>query len=151
MNEQDRPETPARIQSGEITVAAAAGSLEAVRDFVGGYMERLNLSAQACMHVELAVEEIFVNIARYAYPAGVAGMAAIRCEADAGAGRLTVTFADSGTPYNPLDRPDPDVDLPLEERPIGGLGIFLTKRLMDAVDYRFEAGKNVLAIVKNVR
>jgi anti-sigma regulatory factor (Ser/Thr protein kinase) len=77
-------------------------------------------------------------------------MAAIRCEADAGAGRLTVVFTDEGVPYDPLAKADPDVTLPLEERPIGGLGIFMTKRLMDAVDYRFEDGRNVLTIMKKV-
>jgi anti-sigma regulatory factor (Ser/Thr protein kinase) len=134
---------------GEFAAPASLDKLEAVQDFVSGYMAYLDFSPQACMHVEIAVEEIFVNIASYAYAPGEAGMAAIRCEADAGAGRLTVVFADSGAPYNPLDRPDPDVGLPLEERPIGGLGVFMIKRLMDAVYYRFEAGRNMLTIVKN--
>jgi anti-sigma regulatory factor (Ser/Thr protein kinase) len=136
------------IWKGEFAAAACLDGLDAVQDFVGGYAERLNLSDQALMHVALAVEEIFVNIASYAYASGEAGIAAVRCEADAGAGRLTVVFEDSGAPYNPLERPDPDISLPLEERPVGGLGIFMTKRLMDAVDYRFEAGRNILTIVK---
>ncbi|MDR1205278.1 MAG: ATP-binding protein [Peptococcaceae bacterium] len=139
------------IRSGETVVAAADGSLEAVQTFVDEYMERLNPSGQARMHVALAVEEIFVNIAHYAYAPGEAGAATVRCEADAGTGRLTVVFTDGGAPYDPLAKADPDVTLPLEERPIGGLGIFITKRLMDAVDYRFENGKNVLTIVKNVK
>jgi anti-sigma regulatory factor (Ser/Thr protein kinase) len=139
------------IRSGETAVAAADGSLDAVQAFVGAYMERLNPSDKARMHVAMAVEEIFVNIAHYAYAPGEAGVAAVRCEADAGAGRLTVVFTDEGAPYDPLAKADPDVTLPLEERPIGGLGIFITKQLMDAVDYRFEDGKNVLTIVKNVK
>jgi anti-sigma regulatory factor (Ser/Thr protein kinase) len=144
-------ETPGRVWKGELVAAARRDSLDAVQNFVRGYAERLDFSPQARMHVELAVEEIFVNIASYAYAAGETGAAAIRCEADAGGRRLTVVFADGGTPYNPLNRPDPDVGLSPEERPVGGLGIFITKRLMDAVDYRFEAGKNVLTMVKYVQ
>jgi anti-sigma regulatory factor (Ser/Thr protein kinase) len=145
------PDAPAEIRKREITVTAADSSLETAQDFVNGCVEHLNPSDQVRMNVAVAVEEIFVNIAHYAYPPGEPGDVTIRCEADAGVGRLTVVFMDEGAPYNPLERPDPDVNLPLEERPIGGLGIFMTKRLMDGVEYRHEAGKNVLTIVKNLK
>jgi anti-sigma regulatory factor (Ser/Thr protein kinase) len=139
-----------RIWESQLVTEASQDKLDAVQAFVDECMERLNPSAQVRMHVALAVEEIFINIANYAYASGAPGEAAIRCEADSGTGRLTVVFADGGVPYNPLERPDPDVDLPMEERPIGGLGIFMTKRLMDAVRYRYEDGKNILTVVKNM-
>jgi anti-sigma regulatory factor (Ser/Thr protein kinase) len=165
-----------------LVTPADQDSLEAVQSFVGGYMERLGFPAPARMQMELAVEEVFVNIASYAYGPGAGGGPAaantvtVRCEAEAGAetaggreagagagaeagaetagqaagGRLTVSFLDSGQPYNPLAREDPDTTLALAERPIGGLGVFLIKRLMDEVAYRFEAGQNILTISKGV-
>ncbi|MDR1061886.1 MAG: ATP-binding protein [Clostridiales bacterium] len=141
---------PGGVRRGELATSASRGNLARVWDFAQGYLERLRPSDRERMGVELAMEEIFINIASYAYADGHEGAVTVRCEADQAAGRLTVTFIDGGAPYNPLERGDPDTDLALRERPIGGLGIFMAKRLMDAMDYRYENGENILALVKHV-
>lgn len=98
--------------------------------------------------LNLAVEEIVVNIVSYAYPEGTDGELDIEVHADEEA--MTLTFADKGIPFNPLAKEDPDTTLGIEERPIGGLGIFLVKQMMDSVSYRYEEGRNVLIIKKKI-
>ena len=120
----------------EITVAAALDSLDTVLRFVDGQMEQAGCPLKLMTQVDMAVEEIFVNIARYAYHPE-AGEASIRCEAGGDPFRIVVGFADRGRPFNPLDRPDPDVTLDAERRQIGGLGILMAKRLMDDIQYEY--------------
>jgi anti-sigma regulatory factor (Ser/Thr protein kinase) len=105
------------------------------------------LSEDNLHKVELAAEEILVNIIQYAYPDG-AGEIEIECLPAEGGG-LEVSFVDEGNPFDVLAKEDPDTSLPIDERAIGGLGIYLVKRLMDRVSYRRDSGKNVLTIVKN--
>ncbi|MBO4383908.1 MAG: ATP-binding protein [Clostridia bacterium] len=133
----------------EIEVDADTGSLEAVIDHVGARLDALGCPPKTRMQMELAVEEIFVNIAHYAY-APEKGRAWIRAEADEAERELTVTFTDAGRPYDPTKRADPDVTLSADERNPGGLGIFLTKKLMDSVAYEYKDGKNVLTVRKKV-
>lgn len=104
-------------------------------------------SPDITMLVELAIEEIFVNIASYAYPSG-GGDVTIAADVSGDPKTLTVVFQDSGTPFDPLAKPDPDISIPIEQRRIGGLGIFLVKDNMDDVTYRFADGKNILTIKK---
>ena len=99
------------------------------------------------MQIELAIEEIFVNIASYAYPSG-SGDVTITADVSGVPKTLTVAFQDSGTPFDPLAKEDPDITLPIEQRRIGGLGIFLVKEYMDDVSYRYADGKNILTIKK---
>jgi len=94
--------------------------------------------------IGIAADEIFSNIARYAY-APKTGYAEIRVNAG---DEITVEFADSGIAYNPLETADPNVSVEAEERKIGGLGIFLVKKLMDSVEYRRENGMNILTVRK---
>ena len=101
------------------------------------------------MQINLAVEEIFVNIASYAYRPET-GKATVRFEVSEEPVTVTITFLDHGVPYDPLARQDPDVTLPAEERDIGGLGIFLTKQIMDDVSYEYCRGQNILRIKKTV-
>lgn len=96
----------------------------------------------------LVIEEIVVNVCNYAYPEGVEGHLDI--ELDATDSIVTLTFTDSGTPFNPLEKEDPDTTLALEKRPIGGLGILLVKKMMDDVAYRYENGHNILTLTKRV-
>lgn len=98
--------------------------------------------------VDMAVEEIFVNIARYAYHPE-AGEASVRCEAGGDPFQIVVGFADRGRPFNPLDRKDPDVTLDAEARQLGGLGILMAKKLMDDIQYEYRDGKNILTLRKN--
>lgn len=98
----------------------------------------------ACpMQLELAVEEIFVNIASYAYD-GQGGQAELRCERKPGL--LIVEFRDQGKPYDPMSQPEPDLACPAEQRPIGGLGVHLVKECADTIAYRYEDNTNVLTL-----
>ena len=129
----------------EITVRAEAERLGEVTDFVNAELDVLGCPMKTLMQIDLAVEEIFVNIASYAYgPEG--GNAVIRIEAEDGG--VCVIFEDRGIPFDPTAQEDPDRSSPAEEREIGGLGIFLTKRLMDEVTYEYRDGRNILTIRK---
>ena len=130
----------------QITVPAKADRLDEVFGLVEGAMQGLGMDTKQQNTVKIAVEEIFVNIASYAYPSGE-GEAAVFVSA--GPEKLTIEFQDSGTPYDPLAKADPDTSLSADERQIGGLGIFMVKKMMDAVTYRYEDGKNILTIEKH--
>ena len=132
----------------EITVAADLDSLNDVLAFVDGEMERAGCSMKLMTQVDMAVEEIFVNIARYAYHPE-AGEASVRCEAGGDPFQIVVGFAARGRPFNPLDREDPDVTLDAEARQLGGLGILMAKKLMDDIQYEYRDGKNILTLRKN--
>ena len=129
----------------EITVRAEAERLGEVTDFVNAELEAFGCPMKVLMQIDLAVEEIFVNIASYAYgPKG--GDALIRIGTEDGSVR--VIFEDRGIPFDPTAQEDPDRSSPAQEREIGGLGIFLTKRIMDEVTYEYRDGKNILTIRK---
>ena len=131
-----------------LTVPAETEQLDAVTAFTEAYLETLGCPVKTRMQIALSVEEIFVNVANYAYGAG-GGEAELRLSYEEGV--LTVSLLDSGAPYDPLAKPDPDVTLPADERPIGGLGIFLVKKNMDGVRYRYENGRNVLTMTKKLQ
>lgn len=133
----------------EIDIEATVENLSRVNDFVAGFLARLNCSPRMEMQLELAVEEIFVNIANYAY-GGKKGRAVVRGRLLAEPAGLELVFADSGQPYNPLARKDPDVNLAVEERSIGGLGIYLVKKNVDEVHYDYRNGQNILTLRKYV-
>lgn len=132
----------------EMEIGADLENLETVRNYVTEQLEKAGFGPKQIMEVELAVEEIFCNIANYAYKPEK-GDVLIRCEiSETDKCRITIEFIDGGTPYNPLERPDPDLTLGAEDRDIGGLGIFLSKVLTDSMSYRYEDGKNILVITK---
>ena len=131
----------------EITVQAQLGHLDQVIAFVDAQLEQMDCSMKAQMQIDVAVEEIFVNIANYAYAPGT-GEAKIRLEQSGDGRGVIIMFEDGGVPFDPLAKPDPDVTLSAEERKIGGLGIFMVKKSMDQVEYRRENGKNILTIQK---
>ena len=120
-----------------------------VADFVNAELEAMDCPLKAQLQIDVAVDEIFSNIAHYAYPDGT-GDATVRFEYDPKAGEATVCFRDRGVPYNSLDKSDPDVTLPAVERAVGGLGIFLVKKLMDRITYDYVDGMNVLSIIKKI-
>lgn len=101
------------------------------------------------MQIDVAVEELFVNIAQYAYAPGI-GVATIRLEIQEDPFVVVITFIDNGIPYNPLAKEDPDITLSAEERPIGGLGIYMVKKSMDEVSYEYKDGQNILRIKKQL-
>ena len=131
----------------ELILQASVEYLEDVQEFVRGEMEVADCSLKVMSQVEIAVEEIYVNIAHYAYSSGE-GDVAIRCDVSKDAANITIQFLDEGTPFNPLEKKDADTSLSAEERSIGGLGILMVKKLMDEVTYRYEEGRNILTIVK---
>ena len=133
----------------EITLAAAVESIDPVTDFVTEHLEEMGCTMKAQMQISIAVDELFGNIARYAYPAG-GGIATVRVEKAAGGRQVEITFIDQGVPYNPLVKEDPDITLSAEDREIGGLGIFMVKKSMDDMRYRYENGRNMLTIVKTI-
>ena len=100
------------------------------------------------MHIELVTEEIFVNIASYAYPEGDGEVV---IERGGGEDELSLVFIDGGVPYDPLERPDPDLTLSAEDRPIGGLGVFLVKKIVDEMNYEYRDGKNILTVRKSIK
>ena len=104
---------------------------------------------KAQMQVDVAVEEIFVNVASYAYAPGV-GNVTIRVEIPDNPRTVVITFIDNGVPYDPLAKADPDVTLSAEERGIGGLGIFMVKKSMDDMVYEYKNGQNILSIKKAI-
>lgn len=134
----------------EITVPAELGKLKDVNDFIVERLNELDCSPRAQIQLEIAVEEIFVNIAHYAYNP-VIGKATVRMDVDEEANTVSLQFEDEGTPYNPLSRDDPDITLGVEERGVGGLGIYMTKKSMDDVGYSYEDGKNILVITKKIK
>ena len=125
-------------------------NLEAVNDFIHAQIKPFSCQSQTLFQIDLAVEEIFVNISHYAYSPDK-GTVQIDCSvektADAPA-KLTVSFTDRGKAFNPLAKPDPDITLSVEEREIGGLGIFLTKKYMDSVLYEHKDNQNILTFTK---
>lgn len=133
----------------ELTLKASVGNLDQVLAFVDTELEKLDCSIKAQMQIDVAVEELFVNIASYAYVPGE-GDATIRVETIPETHEVAITFLDSGVPYDPLAKPDPDVTLSAEERQIGGLGIFMVKKSMDDMKYEYRDGQNILMIVKKV-
>ncbi len=97
--------------------------------------------------LDMCAEEIFANVAFYAYPDAPGNIEAKLQKTN---GRIILEFKDSGTAYNPLERPDPDITLPPEERPLGGLGIFMIKEMADEISYKREDDKNILTLIFNV-
>lgn len=116
-------------------------------DFIETIAAEKNLDLGLAMRLNLALEEAVSNVILYAYPEGADGL--VEIEAVLRADSLEFIVTDSGSPFDPTAREDADVSLGAEERPIGGLGIFLVRKIMDTVSYRREAGKNILSMIKN--
>ena len=128
-----------------LEIEAKTENLEKVNDFIADVL--VGCPMKLLMQIDLAVEEIFVNIASYAYK-DKTGSVAVECKIENGL--LTMVFEDEGEKFDPLKKPDPDISASAEEREIGGLGIFLTKKLMDEVIYEYKDGKNVLTLIKKI-
>ena len=133
----------------KLEVQATKENLLEVSAFIEGYLEKIDCPMKAMMQISVAVEEIYINIASYAYGENV-GMAEILIDHDQAENTVTITFMDGGIPYDPLAKEDPDITLSAEDRAIGGLGIYMVKKSMDDMKYKYEDGKNVLAITKKL-
>ena len=133
----------------ELEIDAKLSNLEKVLDFVNSHLSNVECPEKTRIQVDIAVEEIFVNIAHYAYNPEV-GKATIRVEISEKPLTISLTFMDSGKPYDPLSRKDPDVSLSAEERQIGGLGIYMVKKSMDEIQYSYRNGTNMLTFKKKL-
>ena len=131
----------------KITVEAVLDNLQMVIDFATEHLEERDCPMKISMQIELVVEEIFVNIANYAYQPDI-GSATFCMEFEENPSAVLMTFIDSGKPYNPLEKIDPDTSLAIEERDVGGLGIFLVKKNVDKISYKYENSKNILIMKK---
>ena len=133
----------------ELDIEAVEENLNTVMAFVDENLEAVGCSMKAQMQIDIAVEEVFVNISKYAYHPDK-GRAVVRVEVSDDPVQVKITFIDHGKPYDPLQKDDPDVTLSAEDREIGGLGIFMVKQTMDAVEYEYKDGSNILTLVKNL-
>lgn len=144
-----KEQTVRAAKGEELVIEAEKENLDRVTAFVYSRLETACCPPKAKMQIGVAVGEIFVNIASYAYAPGK-GYAAVRVELSDHPVTATITFIDHGTPCDPLLREDPDVTLPVDAREIGGLGIFLTKKLMDDMQYAYRDGRNILTLKKKL-
>ena len=133
----------------ELTVNATVENIEIVTDFVNEQLEELLCPMKAQMQIDIAIDELFGNIAHYAYDPEV-GPATVRVEVMDSPLSVIITFIDHGVPYDPLRQKDPDTTQAAEEREIGGLGIYIVKKSMDGISYEYKDGQNILRIRKNI-
>lgn len=134
--------------SGVVTVKEFPATLEefpVAQGYFEEEMEKAGVPTKVAMQMSISFEEIFVNVAHYAYPEGE-GTATL--EMDFTDGTMTFRIIDSGVQFDPLAKPDPDITLSSEERKIGGLGIYMTKKYMDDISYEYKDNKNILTMVK---
>ena len=134
-------------EAKELTVPADKKKLDEVLAFIDGELEAVDCPVKVQMQIDVAVEEIFVNIASYSYPDGD-GNATVRLQMSDDNSEVTVTLIDEGVQYDPTAKTDPDVSLSAEERGIGGLGIYITKKFMEDVVYEYVDGRNHLKLRK---
>ena len=131
----------------ELSIDATVENIAPVTDFVNKELEALDCPVRIRHQIDVAIDELFGNIAQYAYDPQV-GPATVRVEVAQQPLAVIITFIDHGVPYDPLSQADPLIHLPLEERKVGGLGIFLVKKTMDDVTYEYKNGQNILTIKK---
>ena len=132
----------------EITVKAKIENIGLVINFINQHLDESGCPENLRKQIDIAVDELYSNIAQYAYGENE-GEANICVEFDNNPKSVVITFSDKGIPYNPLEKEDPDVTLSVDERPIGGLGIFMAKNIMDNISYEFKEGKNILTVKKH--
>lgn len=159
-----------------ITVPASIDRLQQVLAQIGSFLEREGCPENERRLIEISAEELFTNIVTYAYApnfctgaadseaadrgkiggetvhTGKNGQVKVEydvCTSQKGGKRVSICFKDQGTPFNPFAREDPDLTLPIEDRPIGGLGIYMVKQFMDGAEYRYDRGWNILTISKD--
>ncbi len=136
------------MEMKKICVEAKDENLYPVLDFIKDFLGEQGCSAKIQMMIEVCMEELFVNVSHYAYP-NRSGQVEVQVKVDEE--NVEIVFTDNGIPFNPLVKEDPDITLSTEERKIGGLGIYLVKKKMDEVFYRYEGEKNILTIRKRIK
>ncbi len=137
------------VKQDTLDITASIDNLDEVIDWMDELLMSCGYSGSAKIQLDIAVEEIYVNIAHYAYEVEGGGNARITITIEDEPLRATIRFEDRGRPYDPLSRQEPDITLSAKDRKIGGLGIFMTRKSMDHMNYEYRNGKNILTIVKN--
>ena len=123
-------------------------SLAEASGFVLSFLEENDCSPKAMIQIEVAFEELYVNVAHYAYGDKTGD---IKITVEVNGDFTDISFVDTGKPFDPLAKPDPDITASADERQIGGLGIFMVKKTMDDVRYKYEDGQNMLTITKKIK
>lgn len=137
----------------ELKIEATIDNLAQVFKFLADSMENCDCDPKVKRQIKLCVEELFVNIAHYAYnpDVGIAKISIDTVQSPDGKPKMVISFADEGRPYDPLSLPEPDIDAELDDRQIGGLGVFLVRTTMDNVGYEHKDGQNILTIEKELK
>ena len=133
-----------------LDIEARVDNLDDVTDFISDVVSCLKYSSTELSQIRIITEELFVNIASYAY-SQPGGMASIVASVDEEENSVEITFIDSGIKYNPMFAKEPDITLPLHKRKKGGLGIFFVKKKVDELSYCYRDGKNILTLRKIFR
>ena len=133
----------------ELKLTATVESLDEVLAFIDSELESVDCPMKVQMQLDVAVEELYVNIAHYAYAPGT-GEATVSIDITQDPLNVTITFKDSGIPFDPTAKADPDVTLSAQERQIGGLGIYMAKKGTDEMKYEYKDGQNILSVSKKL-
>ncbi|SFR81789.1 ATP-binding protein [[Clostridium] aminophilum] len=131
----------------EFHVDSNVENIPSVKNFVLSELEKLGCTERLMIQMKMAVDELFANISSYAYDSE-AGPVTVQFDFEETSSAAVLTFIDEGKPYNPLEADEPDVELEADLRPIGGLGIFLVRNLMDDMLYEYKDGRNILTLKK---
>lgn len=134
----------------ELTVDAKTENIAGVTAFVNEQIVGFGCSVRTQIHIDIAVDELFSNIVKYAYGAET-GTVTVRTEVKARPLSLMITFIDRGVPYDPLKSKAPDTTLSANDREVGGLGIYMVKKNMDSMAYEYKDGQNILTITKKLQ
>ena len=132
-----------------VPAQATLDNLPEVTAFIDSQLEELDCPMKAQFQIDVAIDELFTNIATYAYGDST-GNVTVRLDTQEDPRAVLITFIDNGVPYNPLEQEEPDITLAAEDRPIGGLGIFVVKKTMDDMSYDYKDGQNILRIKKKI-
>ena len=133
----------------KITLPATFENIETATEFINAILEGADCSMKAQMQLDIALDELISNVVRYAYTPET-GNITVSIEILEEPRRAVLTLTDEGIPYDPMQKEDPDITLPAEERSIGGLGIYIVKKSMDEMTYKYNDGKNIVTIIKNI-
>ena len=137
------------VSTQTITLTAVPENFAAAQVHVRSFLDSASCSMRTLFELDMVVEEVFINVASYAYPDST-GMVSLDLTLDEEQNFLCLTFRDSGIPYDPLRKQSPDLSAPAEKRPIGGLGIFLVQKYSDSLSYEYADGENRLTIGKKL-
>ena len=131
----------------ELTVDTRMESLPEIQAFVRAELEAMDCPEETQKQLFIVIDEVFANVASYAYADGE-GSVTVRLETESEPRAAVLTFLDSGVPFDPLTMKTPDISLKARERKIGGLGIFMVRKLTDGIKYDYADGKNILTVMK---